>query len=143
MLRMLVVNIYTDRYYAMKVTNQLAWERSRYGRVNETRILEILHDTRGAVGFHTGRRSIPELLDRFIVSGPMSSSSSVPVSTDKHFCLVLEVMGEPMIKFASRFDLRKILTVLVKRILKQLLRAIELAHVTGVVHTGTFTEPYS
>ncbi|TID24244.1 UV-damage endonuclease [Venturia nashicola] len=123
----LVVNIHTELYHAMKVLGSGVWVKQRTGRFNEIQILEILRvlSPGSPTANHPGLRYIPELLDGFMVSG----------STGKHFCLVLDVMGETLSQFASRFPDHKIPVVLVKRFAKQLLLALELAHGKGVIHT--------
>ncbi|KAE9965202.1 hypothetical protein BLS_007774 [Venturia inaequalis] len=123
----LVVDIRTDHHYAMKVLNASVWLRQRTGGLNELQILEILRFLKPGIPvvIPPGLRSVPALLDGFMVSS----------TTGKHYCLVLEVMGETLYSFAGRFPDRKLPVVLVKRFVKQLLDALELAHERGVVHT--------
>lgn len=118
----LVLHVNRKKYYAMKVLS------AEYGGVDGP-ILEdvVLHCLRA--GEHSGKKFTLQLVDRFGTIGP----------NGVHICLVSAVMGETLRDFADRFwegAKQGPPSRLVKRILKQLLLALDYSHGLGIVHTG-------
>ncbi|KAE9976665.1 hypothetical protein EG328_001337 [Venturia inaequalis] len=100
---------------------------AEYGGVDGP-ILEdiVLHCLRA--GEHSGKEFTLQLVDRFGTIGP----------NGVHICLVSAVMGETLRDFADRFwegAKQGPPSRLVKRILKQLLLALDYSHGLGIVHT--------
>lgn len=51
-----------------------------------------------------------------------------------HTCLVLELMGEPLVSFCGRFDNKWLPDYLTRRCLRQLIHALDYAHGVGFIH---------
>ncbi|PYI34281.1 kinase-like protein [Aspergillus indologenus CBS 114.80] len=88
--------------------------------------LEIPRHLRRANPDHPGYQHITILLDDFIHIGQ---------SGNRHVCLVMEPMAEDMKGFSFFFDGAKIPNLIMKRITRQLLSALEYAHASGVIHS--------
>ncbi|KAJ5928076.1 serine-threonine protein kinase [Penicillium verhagenii] len=132
--------VLNDRYEIIKElgsgqysTVWLARDRSRHGSYsaikilreesgqNDTFELEILKRLSEGNPDHTGYQHITCLLDHFIYS--------------RHLCLVLEPTAESLKDFCLFFEAAKIPPVILKRITKQLLAALDYAHSLGIIHT--------
>lgn len=120
----LVLHVHRKKYFAMKVMS--AEFDGVYGPILED---EVLHCLRA--GEHPGKEFTSQLVDRFGTRGPNGI----------HICLVFAVMGGTLGNFADRSWERTKQgppARLVKRILKQLLLALDYSHKLGIVHTGVY-----
>jgi serine/threonine-protein kinase SRPK3 len=123
----LVVNVNTDRYYAMKVLSAECYGRGRGNDTFELEILECFRKTQ-AHSSHPGSQYISQLHDDFGIWGPNGYSA----------CCVFKVMAETLEDFGNFFIPAKITGNVVKRFVKQLLLALDYAHGLGVIHIGLF-----
>jgi serine/threonine-protein kinase SRPK3 len=69
---------------------------------------------------------VPQLRDYFELTGP----------NGKHVCLVLDPMGESLSTFPTFWDPSIVPLQIAKRFTRQLLLALDYAHVAGVIHAG-------
>lgn len=89
---------------------------------------EILLHLRHADPTHLGYHHICHLKDDFILQGP----------NGKHVCLVFELIGETLHSFRAQFMNELIPNFVMRRIVIQLLMALDYAHDSGVIHTGKY-----
>lgn len=89
--------------------------------------LEVLERLRDSDPKHDGYRHIPKLVDSFNHLGP----------NGHHLCLVLEPMGENLSTFGTLFAKNQVPNSIMQRFGQQLLLALDYAHRSGVIHTGT------
>lgn len=114
----LVKDITTNRFLAMKVISA-----DCSGALLQE--VEILLHLQQADPAHPGHSHITPLVDHFEHSGP----------NGQHKCLVFPVLAESLETFSQRFEGGCLPGQLVKRVIKQLLLALDYAHEHGVMHT--------
>ena len=92
--------------------------------------LQFLQHVRDADPNHPGYNNIVHLLDSFHYEGPHG----------KLLCIITEVTGENLWKFAQRSDIHGCLPSFLVRILsRQLLLGLDYLHSCKIIHTGACT----
>lgn len=124
----LVVNVYSERYYAFKVLSG-----ELYGSGQDAFETEILEKLRDCQNEHAGGRYTIQLVDRLRIRG----------ENGYHVGYVLEIMAETLDQFGKFLrdnmngDLVRIPIRLLKRLVKQLLMGLDHVHGLGIIHTGS------
>jgi serine/threonine-protein kinase SRPK3 len=123
----LVVDVHTERHWAMKVLSAECYGRENDNNIFEIDILKRFGEYRDC---HPGSQYVSHLHDSFGVSGPYGYSA----------CLIFSVMADTLERFGDCpfFEYQNIPSNVVKRFVKQLLLALDYAHTLGVIHTGLF-----
>lgn len=113
-------------FRALKVLTAESYSESRpiYER-------EILTHLREEDRSHPGYKFICHLIDDFQMEGP----------NGMHVCLVFELMGETLDTYRTVFEKQMTPNLLMRKFTYQLLLALDYAHDSGVIHTGTVPSP--
>lgn len=98
-----------------------------YGAEKDICEREILRHLRDANKTSPGHDYICHLVDDFEHTGP----------NGKHVCLILELMGETLRSFGTLFKKHMIPNPLMRRFAAYLVLALQYAHESNVIHTGT------
>lgn len=116
----LVRDITADRWRAMKVLSA-----SAYDGENDLYELEILQHLHASKLAHPGRAHTLQLLDSFDHRG----------TEGLHRCLVFPVMGESLATYVLKFPGFCVPDHILKSLARQILLAVDYAHMNGVIHT--------
>ncbi|KAJ4329008.1 hypothetical protein N0V84_000580 [Fusarium piperis] len=107
-------------FRALKVLSAMC-----YGQGHDTFEKEILTHLRDGEESDKGYAHVCHLLDDFEHQGPNGT----------HTCLVFELMGETLASFGVWFKEDMIPSLIMRRLAKQLVLALDFAHKRGVIHT--------
>ena len=114
---MLICSASEPSYKAIKILDQ-----DCYGGEHDIFELEIMKCLRDGNPDHPGYQHVLILLDQFVYNG--------------HVCLVMEPLADDMKSFSLFFPGVKIDGPVIKRIMRQLLFALDYVHSLGIIHTG-------
>ncbi|KAJ7268581.1 kinase-like protein [Mycena rebaudengoi] len=110
----------SETYAAMKVM------KAEVTDLPDLHEVEYLHRVLSADPTHPGFRHNLHLLDQFHIHGPNGS----------HLCLVTELLGEGLDRYAKRFPLRRLSIKSVKNITRQIIMAMSYLHdKCNIIHT--------
>lgn len=110
------------RFRALKVLSAEC-----YGQDSPIFEREILTHLRSGNRKLLGYKYVCQLVDDFELKGPNGD----------HVCLVLELMGENLRTFGVWFHEDMVPTPIMRKFTFQLVCALDFAHESGVIHTGT------
>jgi len=114
----------TKQHVALKILTL-----ESYGSEHDTFELDILRHIRTLGTSHRGANHVLGLLDKFEHRGPNGN----------HMCLVVKPMGPDMTKYRRLFPKARTPLPMVKKIVTELLLALEFLHdMCGIIHTGEY-----
>ncbi|KIO24033.1 hypothetical protein M407DRAFT_26563 [Tulasnella calospora MUT 4182] len=119
-----------QRYVAIKALTAHATKEHGSGRFDEIKLLERV---RAAEPTHPGHKHCSQIIDPFRTTS----------SHGDHICIVTEALGLDLDRFRMHFAKRKLPVPLVKRLVKQILLALDYLHRgCGIIHTANWIDKH-
>lgn len=123
----LVVDVYSERHYALKVLSAEC-----YGAGHDTFEREILQRLQQESSTHPGSQYSSQLVDDFAIFN----------DNQWHVCFVFNIMAETFVNFGDIFVPDHIPSNIIKRFVKQILLGLDYAHGLGIIHTSLSISSY-